>query len=120
MRYNVLKFWDKFGKNCRVFLTSGMKRSLHTLAKNLLILFPAPGKMFNMFNMHIMLFLALKKVPIVRNTPCQIPNTQQKYAPSKISHCFNWRDAPTPYCHFKSFELPTCTKRGFFGKTDEH
>ena len=96
MRYNVLKFWDKFGKNCRVFLTSGMKGSLHTLAKNLLIPLPPTGKMFNMFNMHRMLFLALKKVPVVRNTLYQIPTTQQEYAPSKISHSSNWRDASTP------------------------
>ena len=96
MRYNVLKFWDKFGKNPRVFLTSGMKRSLHTLAKKLLIPLPPPGKMFNMFNTHRMLSLALKMVPIVRNTLYQIPTIQQKYVPSKISHCSNWRDAPTP------------------------
>ena len=96
MRYNVLKFWDKFEKNCRVFLTNGMKGSLHTLAKNLLIPFPQPGKVFNMFNMHRMLFSALEKNQIVRNTPCQIPTTQQKYAPCKISHCSNWRDTPTP------------------------
>ena len=93
MRYNVLKFCGKFGKNCRVFLTSRMKGSLLTLAKDLLIPFPPSGKMFNM---HRMLFLALRKVPIVRNTPCQIPTMQQKYAPRKISHCSNWRDAPTP------------------------
>ena len=40
MRYNVLKFWDKFGKNCMAFLTSGMKGSLHPLAKNLLTPLP--------------------------------------------------------------------------------
>ena len=96
MRYNVLKFWDRFCKNWRVFLTSGMKGSLHTLAKNLLIPLPPPGKMLSMFNMHRMLFLALKEVPIIRNTPYQIPTTQQKFPLSKISHCSNWRDAPTP------------------------
>ena len=95
MRYNVLKFWEKFVKNIRNFLTSGMKGKIYTPAKNLLIPFPPPGKMFNMFNMHRMLFTTLKKVPIVRNTPCQIPTTQQKYAFSKISHYTNWRDAPT-------------------------
>ena len=91
MRYKVLKSWDKFGKNCRVFLTGAMKGGFHPLAKNLLITL-LTGKMFNMFNMHRMLFLALKKVPIARNTPYQIPTTQQKYVPSKISHCSNWRD----------------------------
>ena len=34
MRYKVLKFWDKFGKNCKVFLTGGMKGSFHPLTKN--------------------------------------------------------------------------------------
>ena len=96
MRYNILKFWDKFAKIAEFFLTCGMKASLHILAKNLLISFPPQGKMLNMFNMHRILFSALKKVPIVRSTACQIPTTQQKYTSSKISHCSNWRDAPTP------------------------
>ena len=45
--------------------------------------FPSPPrKMFSMFNIHRRLFLALKKVPIVRNTPCHIPN--KKIPPAKF------------------------------------
>ena len=44
--------------------------------------------------MYTMLFLALKKVQMVKITPYQIPTTQQKNPPSKISHYLNWRNAP--------------------------
>ena len=40
MRYKVLKIWNKFGKNCKVFLTGGMKGSFPPLAENLLIPLP--------------------------------------------------------------------------------
>ena len=40
MKYRVLKFWKKLGKNCRVFLTSAMEGSLHPTTKILLITLP--------------------------------------------------------------------------------
>ena len=110
MRYNVLKFWDKFGKNYRVFLTSGIKKTLHTLDNNFPISLPPPVKMFNM---HKMLFLAFKKGPIFRNTSYQIPLNQQKYATNKISHCSNWKDAPAI---LKALNCPLAPKEDFLGK----
>ena len=56
-----------------------------------------------------MLFLTLKKVQMVKITPLQIPKIQQKSWPSKIFHCHNWRDPPTPKYYFKYPELPICT-----------
>ena len=43
MRYKDLKFWDKLGKNHRIFFTSKMKESLQPQAKKLLIPLQ-PGK----------------------------------------------------------------------------
>ena len=112
-------FWN-FGTNLAkiagFFLTSGMKASLHTLAKNLLIPFPPPGKMFNMFNMHRMLLLALKMVSIVRNTPCQIPTIQQKHVPSKF-HIAPIREMLLPLnAILKALNCPFASKDDFLGK----
>ena len=41
-----------------------------------------------------MLFLALKKVQMVKITSCQILTTQQKNQPHKICHCPKWGDPP--------------------------
>ena len=61
MRYKDLRFWDKLGKNCRFFFTSKMNKSLHPLAKKLLISLPprkistpvdSPQKNFYPFPLH--------------------------------------------------------------------
>ena len=63
-----------------------------------------------------MLFLALKKVQMVKITSCQILTTQQKNPPHKISHCPNWWDPPIFYCIAKNLNCPFAPKEDFFGK----
>ena len=115
MRYKVLKFWDKFGKNCRVFLTGRMKGSFHPLAKNLLIPLPTRKK-FNMFNIHRMLFLVLKKVPIFRDTACQTPTTQQKIPPAKCPIAPIGKMPLTLNTISKTLNCPFASKEDFMGK----
>ena len=117
MNYEIqsFKILDKFGKNCRVFLTGAMKGSFHPLAKNLLIPLPT-GKMFNMFNMQRMLFLALKKVPIFRNTACRTRATQQKMPPAKCPIA-PIGEMPLPLNTIsKTLNCPFVSKEDFLGK----
>ena len=37
MRYRVLKFWNEFGKNCRIFLNDRLEESPHPLAKKAIV-----------------------------------------------------------------------------------
>ena len=62
-----------------------------------------------MLNINRMLFLALKKVQMVKTTSCQIHATQQKipsYKTSHFPHCLDEDNSPTPYCYLGNPALP--------------
>ena len=63
-----------------------------------------------------MLFLALKKVQMVKITSCQILTTQQKNPPHKISHCPDWWDPPIFHCILKNLNCPFAPREDFLGK----
>ena len=63
-----------------------------------------------------MLFLALKKVQMVKIIPCQILTTEQRNPATKFTIAPNVEISPIQ-CYFENPELPIYTKRGFFGKT---
>ena len=79
MRYNVLKFSDKFGKNCRVFLTSKMKGSLHTLAKNVLIPLSPPGQ-----NVQYVQYAQNVVFSFEKGSNCQKDSLSGSHYPTKI------------------------------------
>ena len=95
MRYKVLKFWDKFGKNCRVLLTGGMKGSFHPLVKNLLISLPTRKNVQYVQYAQNVVF-SFEKGSNFQKHFLSDSHHPTENAPYKMSHCLNWRDAPTP------------------------
>ena len=66
--------------------------------------------------MYRMLFLALKKVQMVKNTTFQIPNTQQKILLAKFSIVPTGQKALLLHAISKSMNLPFVQKDDFWGK----
>ena len=67
--------------------------------------------------MYRMLFLALKKVQMAKNTPFQIPNTQQKIPLPKFSIApAGYSFALLLHAISKSMNLPFVQKESFWGK----
>ena len=67
--------------------------------------------------MYRMLFLASKKVQMVKNTPCEIPTTQQKISLAKFPIVPTREKALSLNAISKSMNFPFAQK-DFFGKTD--
>ena len=66
--------------------------------------------------MHRMLSLALKKVSIVRNTPCQTPTTPKNMPPAKFLIA-SIKEMPLPLVSFqKTLNCPFALKEDFFRK----
>ena len=68
--------------------------------------------------MYRMLFLASKKVQMVKNTPCQIPTTQQKIPLAKFPITPTGEKALPFNAISKSMNFPFTQKEDFFEKTD--
>ena len=61
-----------------------------------------------------MLFLALKNVQMVKNTPCQIPNTQQKIPLAKFTIAPTGEKALSLNVISKSMNFPFTRKEEFW------
>ena len=68
--------------------------------------------------MYRKLFLALKKVQMVKNTLCQIPTTQQKVLPAIFPITPTGEKALLLNTISKSMSFPFAQRDDFFGKTD--
>ena len=68
--------------------------------------------------MYRILFLASKKVQMVKNTPCQIPTTQQKIPLAKFPITPTGEKALPFNAISKSMNFPFAQKEDFLGKTD--
>ena len=68
--------------------------------------------------MYRKLFLALKKVQMVKNTLCQIPTTQQKVLPAIFPITPTGEKALLLNTISRSMSFQFAQKDDFFGKTD--
>ena len=116
MRYNILTFWNKFGKNCRAFLTSRIKGSLYLLAKNLLIPRPTRKNIQYAQYMQNVVFSFEKRLQLSETLLVRFPLLNKKM-PSATFHTDSIGEMLLPLNAIsKALNCPFSTKEDFFRK----